>query len=189
MDHEMKKKLDERLVNGEITPEEYQKILETIESAAMETGGSETSGQGDEHSEAHVDRNTSTPLQSPKTDPYKTDISQEKGFLKKLRDGDYGLAKTYWIYGMVVNIFVGFIIRLILMGMRRDGILLAFGVVIMDIIYTAFFQAPGLWNAAKRYKGSKIWAILGQVIAVLAVIASAFVLIQWLRILEMAGVL
>ena len=189
MDNEMKKKLDERLVNGEITPEEYQKILKTIESAAMETGGSETPGQGDEHSEAHVDRNTSTPLQSPKTDPYKTDISQEKGFLKKLRDGDYGLAKTYWIYGIIVSVIFGFILRLLLMAMGKDGLLLAFGLIIIGVIYTAFYQAPGLWRAARRYQGPKIWAILGQVIAVITVITIPFVLIQWIRILNLAGIL
>jgi len=27
-----------------------------------------------------------------------------KDFLLKLKAGDYGLAKTYWLYGVVVNI-------------------------------------------------------------------------------------
>jgi len=37
MDSEMKKKLDERLVNGEITIEEYENILNKIESEADST--------------------------------------------------------------------------------------------------------------------------------------------------------
>ena len=184
MNNEMKKKLDERLVNGEITTEEYEKILNTIESSQAVFS--------EDNANSKVAVAEKEPIYSEQNSTTKQNIhetSVEKGFLKKLRDGDYGLAQTYWFYGIVVNVFIGFIIRLILMGMRRDGILLAFVIVIMDVIYTAFFQAPGLWRASKRYKGVKIWAILGQIVAVLAVIASAFALIQWFRILGMAGVL
>lgn len=189
MDTEIKKKLDERLVNGDITPDEYQKILNTIESATTENSGGETSVQSNDHSEERVDQSISTSSIPPKTDPKEVNLSQEKGFLKKLRDGDYGLAKTYWVYGIVVGVFFGFILRLILMALRKDGLLLAFGLLVLDAIYIAFYQAPGLWRAAKRYEGPKIWAILGQIIAVLAVISIPFVLIQWLRILAMAGIL
>lgn len=185
MDNEVKKKLDERLVNGEITPEEYEKILNTIESTHALSSENNVNRDGD----VGIDKESIYSEQNSTAKQNIHEINVEKGFFKKLRDGDYGLAQTYWFYGIVVNVFVGLIIRLIIMGMRKDGILLAFGIVILDVIYTAFFQAPGLWRAAKRYKGTKIWAVLGQIVAVIAVIASAFVLIQWFKILEMAGIL
>ncbi len=178
MNNEMKKKLDERLVSGEITTEEYQKILKTIESSATELA--------EESDEPEQPTTTSVP---PKTDTSVLNTSQEKGFLKKLRDGDYGLAKTYWLYGIIVSVVVGFLIRMIFMAMKKDGILLAFIIVLIGIIYTALFQLPGLWRAARRYQGPKIWAILGQIIVVITALGIPFVLVQWSRLLEMAGIL
>jgi len=185
MDSEMKKKLDERLVNGEITPEEYKTILNTIESTQVDASENDSDNGNDvDTSNEAIDADYSD---EAAVSAYES--NEEKGFLKKLRDGDYGLAKTYWLYGIVVSAVFGFITRMILMATGRDGLLFVFGLVILGLIYTVFFQAPGLWRAAKRYQGPKIWAIFGQIVAVIAVIGVPFVLMAWITLLNRAGVL
>ncbi len=178
MNDEMKKKLDERLVSGEITTDEYKKILDTIESG---TSISSNSNQNQGINEAR-DEN----FDNLKNKSFNNSTS-EKGFLKKLRDGDYGLAKTYWLYGIGFSIIIGIIIQIIFAAMGRSGIVIAFIVILISIIYTAFFQLPGLWRAAKKYQGAKIWAILAQIIVIITAISIPVALIQWLYILANAG--
>jgi len=83
-------------------------------------------------------------------------------FLLKLKAGDYGLAKTYWLYGVIVNIAY----RLIDLGVTKFSFELSIVLFFIMAIYT-FFQIFGLWNAASRYEGLKIWAVIAKVLAVL----------------------
>ena len=83
-------------------------------------------------------------------------------FLLKLKAGDYGLAKTYWLYGVVVNIAY----RLIDLAVTKFSFELSIVLFFIMAIYT-FFQIFGLWNAASRYEGLKIWAVIAKVLAVL----------------------
>ncbi len=162
MNEELKRKLDERLVKGEITTDEYKKILETItsnDSISSNTNNNETFAN----------------FQSKNF----KNSNYEKGFLKKLRDGDYGLAKTYWLFGVGVSIIIGIIIQIIFAAMGRSGIVIAFIIILISIIYTAFFQLPGLWRAAKKYQGPKIWAILAQIVVIITAISIPVALIQW----------
>ncbi len=170
MNEELKRKLDERLVKGEITTDEYKKILETItsnDSISSNTNNNETFAN----------------FQSKNF----KNSNDKKGFLKKLRDGDYGLAKTYWLFGVGVSIIIGIIIQIIFAAMGRSGIVIAFIIILISIIYTAFFQLPGLWRAAKKYQGPKIWAILAQIVVIITAISIPVALIQWFYILANAG--
>jgi len=83
-------------------------------------------------------------------------------FLLKLKAGDYGLAKTYWLYGVIVNIAY----RLIDLVVTKFSFELSIVLFFIMAIYT-FFQIFGLWNAASRYEGLKIWAVIAKVLAVL----------------------
>ncbi len=187
MNNEMKKKLDERLVNGEITTEEYEKILNTIElTKSTESISSENNMNSKIN--VSVDKDSIDSASSNSTRKTINETAVEKGFFKKLRDGDYGLAKTYWLYGIVVGIVFAFIERLILMAMGKEGVLLALVIVLVSFVYAVFFQIQGLWRAAKKYQGSRIWAILAQIVVVVTIISIPFALIQWLRLLKMAGI-
>jgi len=83
-------------------------------------------------------------------------------FLLKLKAGDFGLAKTYWLYGVIVNIAY----RLIDLVVTKFSFELSIVLFFIMAIYT-FFQIFGLWNAASRYEGLKIWAVIAKVLAVL----------------------
>ena len=84
-----------------------------------------------------------------------------KDFLLKLKAGDYGLAKTYWLYGVVVNI--GFRLVDMLLAASYELSILVFFIMVG---YT-YFQIIGIWNAANRYEGLKAWAIIAQGLALI----------------------
>ncbi len=89
--------------------------------------------------------------------------STEKGFFGKLANGDFGLAKTYWLYGVLV----GFIVNIAMKPITSIGLL-----VIVMLAYTAY-EIPvimGTWRAANKYQGSKIWAVLAKIAVVLGAI-------------------
>ena len=89
-----------------------------------------------------------------------------KGFFKKLSDGDFGLAKTYWLYGVLVSI-VG---NILMQGAVLSGSIALIIVLLLVVIIYAVFQLTGVWNASNRYTGLKIWAILAKISAVLSVL-------------------
>ena len=92
-----------------------------------------------------------------------TSSSTEKGFLGKLANGDFGLAKTYWLYGVVVGVVVNII---------SNAVTSIGGLVILMLAYTAY-EIPvimGTWRAANKYQGQKIWAVLAKIAVVLGAI-------------------
>ncbi|ADJ27741.1 hypothetical protein [Nitrosococcus watsonii] len=90
-------------------------------------------------------------------------INNEQGFFEKLANGDFGLAKTYWIYGVLV----GMVVNLLSNFISSIG-----GLVIFIIAYTTY-EIPvlmGIWKAANKYKGPRFWAVLAKTAVVLGVI-------------------
>lgn len=87
----------------------------------------------------------------------------QKGFFAKLKNGDFGLAKTYWLYGVLVGVILNIVTRPI----TSTGLL-----VIVVLIHTAYriLVIMGIWRAANKYKGSKIWAILAKIATVFGTI-------------------
>ena len=93
-----------------------------------------------------------------------------KGFFKKLSDGDFGLAKTYWLYGVLVSI-VG---NILMQGAVLSGSIALIIVLLLVVIIYAVFQLTGVWNASNRYTGLKIWAILAKIAVILGVLSLLF---------------
>jgi|AP45_3_1055517.scaffolds.fasta_scaffold51892_1 hypothetical protein len=100
----------------------------------------------------------------------------EKGFFGKLSNGDFGLAKTYWRYGVGVQfvvriaaIFIIFILSSLPAGT------LEFLLVIVSLAFTAYAipLGMGIWRAANKYEGSKIWATLAKANVILGVFVLA----------------
>jgi hypothetical protein len=90
----------------------------------------------------------------------------DKGFFKKLSDGDFGLAKTYWLYGILVSIGAQIVMAVVEMS---ESVAL---IIIISLVMFGYFvfQIIGVWNASNRYTGSKIWAVLAKISAVLSVL-------------------
>jgi len=91
----------------------------------------------------------------------------DKGFFKKLSDGDFGLAKTYWLYGVLVSI-VG---NILMQGAALSGSKALIIVLLLVMMVYAVFQLTGVWNASNRYTGLKIWAILAKIAVIVGVLS------------------
>lgn len=82
------------------------------------------------------------------------------GFFGKLARGDYGLAKTYWLFGVLVGVIVTILCSII----KSPGM-----IAIAFLAYTAY-EIPvimGIWRSATKYTGTKAWAVLAKVACVL----------------------
>lgn len=85
--------------------------------------------------------------------------SSKKGFFVKLLNGDYGLAKTYWLYGVMVGIVVSIIMNASTSNDFKVAITVPYVTYCVPVIM-------GLWNSANKYQGPKVWAVMGKVSAV-----------------------
>jgi len=104
-----------------------------------------------------VDKSIEKPVLNINSKPQMND-NKSKNFFIKLKDGDYGLAKTYWLYGVVVNVI--FKVLGAYAGSYSQKLFAT--VLIVNIIYSLLWLV-GLHNSATKYEGSKIWVILTYV--------------------------
>ncbi|MGO2137040.1 MAG: hypothetical protein ACTH3S_16615 [Marinobacter sp.] len=98
--------------------------------------------------------------------------AESKNFFSKLTSGDFGLAKTYWLFGVVVGIVLNLIIKF---TPSIGGLLV---ILALAVVYQVMVLL-GVWRAANRYQGRKAWTILAKIAAVLG----------WLGVLANLGVL
>lgn len=102
--------------------------------------------------------------------PEYIDISSDSSnrmFFAKLANGDFGLAKTYWFYGVLVGIGFNIITNLI----TSLG-----GLCVLFILYI-LYEIPvmiGVWRAANKYQGPKFWAVCAKVATAFGVIILIF---------------
>lgn len=96
-----------------------------------------------------------------------------KGFLSKLIDGDYGLAKTYWLYGVVFSIPINMLMNYI------SSIIWIFIILLVFSVYQ-FFLLIGIWRAASRYEGLALWSYLAYMMVIFSWIILA---LSWMVIL------
>ena len=83
-----------------------------------------------------------------------------KGFIKQLIDGDFGLAKTYWLYFVVGSNLLWLLLMFPISSSSLGLIVVStLAAIAYDIVVLT-----GVWNSASRYTGSKIWSILAKII-------------------------
>ncbi|MEQ1531542.1 MAG: hypothetical protein ABL925_19680 [Methylococcales bacterium] len=100
----------------------------------------------------------------------------QKGLFSKLANGDFGLAKTF-----VNSLLFGLIFGSVLQLLDSAG-----SIVVFLLFYTAYMipLQMGLWNAADKYRGFKIWAVLAKILVVVDIIKLA---INWLNLPVLFG--
>jgi hypothetical protein len=74
-----------------------------------------------------------------------------KSMFRKLYDGDYGLAKTFWS---------GFFILYFLL----PALLIPSGSIILATVFLIYLviQLKGVWAAANKYTGRKLWVFFAK---------------------------
>lgn len=84
-------------------------------------------------------------------------------FFGRLSNGEFGLAETYWFYG----VFVGFAVSYAMKSITSIGL-----IAIIMLIYAAYqiLVTIGVWRAANGYEGTKVWAVLAKIAVVLGII-------------------
>jgi|GEM_PF-845416 len=101
-----------------------------------------------------------------------------KGFLKQLSDGDFGLAKTFWLYGVFCSLLASGLMSLV--GVIGPGVISVFaGLMFLFYLYYYYFVLVGTWNSSDQYSGPALWAVLAKINVVLGFlqyIAAIFVL-------------
>jgi len=88
------------------------------------------------------------------------DVKSVNSFFVKLANGEYGLAKTFWLFnilpGVVISVFGEFIITPIFL--------------FVYIIYLIPLLT-GLWISASKYQGLKVWSVLTKIHVVMAALS------------------
>ncbi len=89
-----------------------------------------------------------------------TSDSGAEDFFSKLARGDYGLAQTYWLFGISVGVVVIFFANVFTSGSGQVILLLGY------MIFEAYVSL-GVWRASDKYTGLKAWAVLAKIAVVL----------------------
>ena len=98
-------------------------------------------------------------------------LSFENFSFKKLRDGDYGLAKTYWVFGVLISTALSIVLPLV--AMAKFGL---WGILLYPAVL--FYSANvliGTWHAADRYQATGFnWGLVAKCLTVLGWIGFLF---------------
>ena len=89
-------------------------------------------------------------------------------FLNKLKNGEFGLAKTYWLYGVIVALPFNIIIEYIVLNTITFNVLF-----LIEIAYF-YFWIIGCWKAASEYEGNGPWPFLTKLFIIITVIYAAY---------------
>ena len=94
-------------------------------------------------------------------------------FLYKLRNGQYSLPRTFWLYGFGISLLLGFIRSLLYVFFfmkplvtRSDHILymLYAGIMLLVSFVYACNLYPGIWKAANTYTGPAVWKYSAKIL-------------------------
>ena len=89
-----------------------------------------------------------------------------ENWFEKIIDGDFGLAKTFWLFYFIPNGLLNFLTRKV-PNEQFDWIYGLYFIFIIPVML-------GIWRAADRYEGSKIWSFLAKFTVILGIIFFIF---------------
>jgi len=91
--------------------------------------------------------------------------------LGRLVRGELGLARTYWVFAIAVNLVAG---TLLMIAAGADPL---FGLLGFPLMAYQVLVLIGLWRASETYRGSQVWSALAKV----------SVIFGWLKLLADLG--
>lgn len=103
-------------------------------------------------------------------------VSEQKNLLENLWGGNLGLAMTYWVYGVLGGIVWG--VGIAALNPDPDPDLIKFVWLLFASYY--FVVYVGIWQAANKYVGSKVWAVLAKFAIIVVVLPLAIHFLKWL---------
>lgn len=148
------------LLGRALCPEKDQAIIQAIRDG--ERRGRKSEGvwyMSDENENAGYESRSSSNASLQAGGHQSSHTNDPEGFLSKLVNGNLGLAKTYWLFGVVF----GLLARLLLGVITDEALMVVFTFVC--VVYQIAVLI-GIWRAATKYKGPKYWAVLAKLAAV-----------------------
>ena len=94
--------------------------------------------------------------------PYSPISVRVRSFFKSLWSGNFGLGRTYWYYGVVVNVGFSLLVFLV-QGLFGD--LTALPLALLALGYNVI-SSVGIWRAAGQYNGRKVFSVLARIAVV-----------------------
>lgn len=85
--------------------------------------------------------------------------------------GEVGLAKTYWVWGVLVNGVLGVIGLFIVISIGSVPLLLAY--VALSVLFS-IFMCVAIWRSAGNYTGPTIWMVLARIAVILGMLNLIF---------------
>ena len=98
----------------------------------------------------------------------------ENFILYALADGKFGLAKTFWLFGVAAGIIFSIIIRFI---SNQHAV----NIIYMVIFFYNIFYLIGVWSSSDLYKGFKLWKILAKLHVVFGAVGIIFFIVKLLE--------
>ena len=94
------------------------------------------------------------------------DATSVTDFFEKLWQGNLGLAMIYWVYGVLAGTV--WAVAIISLQPEQESDLARLVVILMVAYY--FVVYVGIWRAATKYKGNKLWEILAKFVVIVTVL-------------------
>jgi len=95
-------------------------------------------------------------------------------FFSELTEGNYSLAMTYWVYGvlggLVWSVAILSIVQALSSELSRDSIQVLSGVLYIAMVAYFYAVYVGIWKSSDKFKGNRVWAIMAKFIVVITVI-------------------
>ena len=82
-------------------------------------------------------------------------------------EGNFGLARTYWIFGVLVGFLVGWLVENFWLG-------LLYWFIAIPYLFYWIAVSIGVWNAASKYRDNPWWGVLAQTSVILGFLATAY---------------
>ena|ERR1700730_2536552 len=91
-------------------------------------------------------------------------LSADKSFIAEVMAGDFGLANAYWLLGVFGGGLLCIPIVIFNEALGRPKV-----AAVLFLVYVAYIVPVGIgiWNAAGKYKGRKVWAITARIVVVI----------------------
>ena len=103
-------------------------------------------------------------------------VPEQKELLENVWEGNLGLAMTYWVYGVLGGIVWG--VGIAALKPDPEGGLIKLVWLLFACYY--FVVYVGIWQAANKFVGSKVWAILAKFAIIVVVLPVAIHFLKWL---------
>ena len=94
--------------------------------------------------------------------------------LAKLVGGHFGLAKTYWVFGILVSALATLGLSVALQVLEYNAAVLVYFVGLHLLVAYQIVVTIGVWKASRRYQGPAVWPSLARIAILLGLVSLPF---------------